>query len=163
MASGIQGDSGKRFIVVRLLDAIGTANGIPPDGTAANVLADAPTVTQFFRLDKLGAGYVLPEGCSVRICETGTGTGALTILYARVWLFDAVEAKAFPAGVGADATKGWLNNGAAFGVTSANKLRHSEPLMYVGHADGIQIELGTLGGTTPQFNVDLIIPRFAPR
>jgi hypothetical protein len=158
MATGIQLSDSKRGTIVRLLENVGAATGKPADGTPPNVLRANPTATQFFAMSELGLGSVPPEGCSLRIYETA-GSGALSIAYARLWVYDIVAQKAFPAGIGADADKGKLNNGAAFGITDTAKLRHTEPLLFLDHCDGIQCELGTIAGTTPTFNVDLFIPR----
>jgi len=160
MATGAQESNGKRGTVVRLLENCGSANGIPADGAPNAVLQKFPTSSQFFALKELGAGFIWPEDASIRIYETA-GSGALSIAYARVWIYDLVAQKAFPAGIGTDADKGKINNGAAFGITSTGKLRHSEPLLYPGHCDGIQIELGTIGGSSsPTFNVELFFPRY---
>lgn len=162
MATGIQStNNNKRSIVVRLLEDIAAANSTLPTVTPA--LSATPTSTQFFDLSKLGNGFVFPEDSTIQISESGTSSGALTIAYVRVWLYDAVTGKSYPAGTGTDADKGKINGGAALGVTATDRLRHREPLLFLGHADGIQLEVGAIGGTTPTFNLDLVIPRYARR
>ena len=98
-----------------------------------------------------------PDTAAIRIYETA-GSGVITIASARLLLFDATSGKVFPAGIGTDADKGKLNVAGAFGETGTDQLRHQELLSYPGHSDGIQIALGTFGGTSPTFNVDLWLP-----
>jgi hypothetical protein len=161
MATGIQSTSSKRGLVVRLLEGLTAANSTLPTVTA--VASEFPTSTEFFDLSLLGDGYILPEDASIRISESA-GSGALSIAYARLWIYDRFSGKSYPAGIGTDASKGKLNNGAALGITATGLLRHTEPLLFVGHADGIQVELGAIGGSSsPAFHVDLWIPRYARR
>lgn len=148
-------------IVVRLLENIAAANTIA-DGAAGDVLRALPSSTQFFRIaivTELLAelGYEWPDDTSICLYETA-GSGTMTLASAKVLLYDGTSQKMFPAGTGGDTTKGMLNSGAAFGETSSDKIRHTEPILYVHHFDGIAVELGTFGGTAPTFNVEWRIP-----
>jgi hypothetical protein len=154
-----------RGITVRLLENLAAAQGAPADGAPADMLKERPSSVQFFDLAALYAAYLAqysvpfewPDVCTIRLYETA-GSGTMTVAYARLWLYDTLSQKAFPAGIGADATKGYLNGGSAYGETGANLLRGAEPLMYPGHCDGINVELGTFGDASQRHNVDWFIP-----
>jgi len=146
-------------IIIRLVEGIAAAQGVPADGAAGDVLKAQPLSTQFFDLSLLGPAFVWPERSVLTCYETGTSSGVLTIAYLRIWLYDAISGKAYPAGSGTDADKGKLNNAGTYGETAADKVRHREVLYNPGVCDGIQCEFGTIAGTTPTFNLDLRIPR----
>lgn len=155
----------KRGALVRLLDSLGAAQGAPPDGAAGDVLMAMPSSTKFFDLrvlevawrDTFAVDFLWPDASTTWLYETA-GSGTMTIAYARVWLYHRSSGKAFPAGIGADTTKGYLNGGTAFGETGADRVRHVEPLLYPGAGDGINVELGTFGGTSPTFSLDMFFP-----
>lgn len=168
MTTGVQGIyvlGGQRGVLVRLLENLAAAQGAPPDGVPGDVLRPRPTSTQFFNVAELlpnmrNAQAVFdgwPDSSTIRLYETA-GSGTMTLAYARIWLYDAVSQKAFPAGTGSDADKGKLNGAVAFGETGSDKIRHAEPLAFTSHFDGVQVELGTFGGTNPTFNVDWFVP-----
>ena len=155
MATGLQASNSNNFDVVRLLEGE-TAACAPVE---AAVLSETPTSAQFFDLTALRAKRgPLPEETAIRV-RSRAGSGVMTCAYVRIWLADKASATMVPYGVGADADKGKLNNGAAFGETGANVIRHQELVPYLGTADGIMAELGALGGTATAIDVDLIIPR----
>lgn len=156
---------GPRGVLVRLLHNLAAAQGAPPDGQAGDVLKASPTSTTFFDfraleaawLSQFGVEFVWPDTSTVWLYETA-GSGTITLSYARIWLYQSSSGRAFPAGIGADATKGYLNGGASFGETGSDQLRHVEPVAYPGSGDGINVELGTFGGTNPTFNLDMFFP-----
>lgn len=153
--------------LVRLLDTLTAAQGAPADGVPGSVLSARPTSTQFYDLGdlraqwlaKYGVPFTWPDAATVSIYET-TGSGTMTIAYARLWLYTSSSQKAFPAGTGADATKGYLGGGAAgvLGETGANRVRHMEPLVFPGQCDGINIELGTYGDASQRHTVEIFFP-----
>lgn len=143
------------------MENLAAANTIA-EGASPDVLRDVPSTTQFYRislvsdrLDRLG--YEWPDESSIYLYETA-GSGTMTLASARVIFYDSTSNKMFPAGTGADATKGMLNNGASFGETGSDKLRHAEPILYAHHWDGIAVEIGSFGGTSPTYNVEWRIP-----
>lgn len=150
---------------VRLLKNLAAAQGAPADGGSGDMLKAKPTSTTFYDfadlrdawLKQFGVPFLWPELATVFLYETA-GSGTITLAYARLWLYSGLIGKAFPAGIGADAAKGYLNGGSSFGETGTDKLRHCEPLMFPGQGDGMNIELGTYGGTNPTFNVDVFFP-----
>ena len=158
MSTGIQYVN-ERGIMVRLLENLAAVNAFPADGAPGDVLKAQPSSTQFFDLRLLDpfvgedSDWQVDSITTLYLYETA-GSGTMTLAYARVGLYLATARKAFPAGNGLDADKGKLNNAGALGETGANQLRHAEPLAYPDHFDGIQVELGTFGGTAPTYNVD---------
>ena len=158
MTTGLQTVKNTRYDLYQLLASQGT-NGKPAEGAAATVLKAAPAATEFLDLRTIApVGRRLPE-CALLI-HNDAGTGAVSITYVRVWLYNATTGKAYPYGVGADADKGKINAGAALGVTDTDKLRHFELLPDLGFADGIQVELGVTAGTgTETFSVYLLVPK----
>lgn len=149
MATGVQTTNSTRLRTVRLVESATTANGAPsgaptatPSGTVGFLLATGPFVQ---------------TSCTVRIYETA-GSGTMAMTYARAWGYNVASSKYYPLGTGADATKGYLNGGAAFGETGANELRHAEPLLLPNHLDGIYIELGVISGTNTALSVELDFP-----
>jgi hypothetical protein len=160
MATGILQDGRDgRDIILRLIENLGVAQGVPPDGAAGDVLKAQPSSTQFFDLSLLGPDFEWPERSVLTLYETRASTGVLTVAYLRLWLYDAISGKAYPAGSGTDADKGKLNNAGTYGEVASDKVRHREVIYNPGVCDGVQVEVGTIAGTTPTFNVDLRIPR----
>lgn len=151
MATGIQTSLSKRGITFRL------AENVNASGLAAPTAA-----TDGFDLSTLEAGYLFPEYAAISIYNA-SGTGSLSIAYARLWLYDLVSGFWFPAGIGTDANKGKLNGGAAMGATATDQLRHREVLAYPALADRVAIELNTVAGTSPAMNCDVFLPRFVKR
>lgn len=155
MTTGIQSGSSKHTVVCRLVDGASAANGKPSEAAVFSAVGvEAPL------LDRKGPTYA-----SIRIYNPA-GTGVVTVDYARLWVGQAdptdpgdAAGKWFPAGVGTDANKGKINNGAALGETSADKLRHSEVVVLPSHCDRLYAELGAITGSTVAINVDLVFAR----
>ena len=151
MATGIQASNSKRGTTIRL------AENVNASGLAAPTLA-----TDGFDLALLDKAYLWPEACAISVYNA-SGTGSLSIAYAKLWLYDLLSTTWFPAGIGTDANKGKLNGGAAMGVTATDQLRHREVLAYPALADRWAIELNTVAGTNPAMNVDVFLPRDSRR
>jgi hypothetical protein len=148
MATGIQ-TATPRVRTVRLVESATAANAAPAGAPSAT-----PAATVGFKLD---TSTLLTTSCTVRIYETA-GSGTMAMTYARAWGYSATATKWFPMGIGADATKGYLNGGAAFGETGANELRHAEALGFINHWDGIYIEFGTISGTNTALSCEIDFP-----
>ncbi len=161
MTTGLQGTSDPRYATILLIENGGTS--APTEAAAATALAAVPVATKFYATAGLRTQFGLcriPAGSVVRICNTA-GTGAVSISYVRMWEYHTVSAKMYPLGIGADADKGKLNNGAALGVTGTDVLRHAETIPIAIRGDGIQAEIGVTAGTgTETFNVYLDVPLF---
>lgn len=157
MSTGVQyRDPYGRGTLVRLFENLAAAN-VVLDGAPGDVLQRIPIPTKFFDYLALGETFPWPDSSTLRIYETA-GSGTMTVASARVWLYDALSSKRFPAGDGSDSLKGMLNAGSALGETAADQVRHSGTLLYFKHFQGIQVELGALGGTTPAYNCDWFLP-----
>jgi hypothetical protein len=162
MTTGLQGSgTDPRYATVLLIENGGTS--APVEAAPATALAAIPVATKFYAISGLLTQHglrKLPAGCVVRVCNTA-GTGAVSITYVRLWEYHSASAKMYPLGIGADADKGKLNNGAALGVTGTDVLRHAETVPIAIRGDGIQAEIGVTAGTgTETFNVYLDVPLF---
>lgn len=146
MATGIQSTNSSRVKTVRLVEAATAANAAP-----AGAPSSTPAATVGFLL---GSATLLQGSCSVRIYSTA-GSATMAMTYARLWGYSISSGFWSPLGTGADATKGYLNNGAAFGETGSDVIRHQEPIGYVDHLDGIYVELGVISGTSTAISVEL--------
>lgn len=160
MATGWQKSNSNNVDVIVLLAAETAANTIT---RPAAVLSATPTNVQFYDLTdyKSKVGPV-PDKGHIVIYSTA-GSGVMTLGATRVFLAHNQGASAAvggPYGIGADATKGMLNGGAAFGETSANGIYHREEITGLSTADGIAVELGAFGGTNPAYQVELHLPKF---
>jgi hypothetical protein len=151
MATGFQGSTDNNVHVIQLIAGALAANTVTLDPA---VFAAAPAVTEFFDF-----GGALPPSFDIVIRSTA-GSGVMTLAASRVLVADKASAVGGPLGVGADATKGMLNNGAGFGETGANVIYHRETIDYdLNHCDGIQVQLGAIAGTDTAIRVELIFPR----
>lgn len=157
MATGRQSTDSKRVITVRMVESATAANGAP-----TGLPLPIPAATVGYDLSDLGAGYVLPDSVTVRIYETA-GSGTMTLSYARMWGYSLASGLWTPLGLGTGTDKGKLNNAAAFDESGNNQLRHSEPLIFLHHIDGIYVELGVFGGTATALTASIDFPRHAGR
>ena len=165
MATGYQKSSSNNVDVIVLLAAETAANTIT---RPAAVLSATPTNVQFYDLTdyKTNVGPV-PDKGHIVIYSTA-GSGVMTLAATRLFLAhkQGVGAAAVggPYGVGADATKGMLNNGAAFGEDSAvaDRIYHREEVTGLSCADGIAVQLGAIAGTATAIQVELHLPKFGP-
>jgi hypothetical protein len=148
MATGIQTAS-PRLKTVRLVESATAANGAPTGAPSST-----PAATVGFLLS---SETLIGPDCTVRLYSTA-GSGVMTLSYARVWGYSTASTAWVPLGVGTDADKGKLNNGAAFGETAADVIAHAEPLYDITHFDGVYVELGVFGGTATAISVDLDFP-----
>lgn len=147
------------YAYVRLIENLAAANTVA-DGVAGDVLLPIPTPTKFFDLrvlDLPDQPFRFPDYSTILLYETA-GSGTMTLSYARVVCYSKTAGKLFYPGPGLDADKGKLNLAGALGETGSDTLRHMELFAYPGHCDGIQVQLGTFGGTNPTYNVDWIVP-----
>ena len=100
-----------------------------------------------------------PPAFDIVIRQTA-GSGTMTLGACRLLVADKASAVGGPLGVGADATKGMLNNGAGFAEDGADVIYHRETIAYdLNHADGLQVQLGAIAGTATAIRVEAIIPR----
>ena len=162
MTTGLKGTSDSRYATILLLENSGTI--APVEAAPGTALSAAPaTGAKFYDVSGLLTTFGLrriPAGSVIRIYNTA-GTGAVSISYVRLWEYHTASQKMYPLGIGADADKGKLNNGAALGVTGTDVLRHRETVPIAISGDGIQAEIGTTAGTgTETFNVYLDVPLF---
>lgn len=157
MATGYQGSTSNNVDVVILIDAATTANTVTRAGAT---FSSTPTVAQFFDLAALADAIGrLPASFDVVIRQTA-GSGTMTLGACRLLVADKGSAVGGPLGVGADATKGMLNNGVGFAEDGADVIYHRETIAYdLNHADGIQVQLGAIAGTATAIRVELLLPR----
>lgn len=167
MATGYQKSNSNNVDVIVLLAAETAANTI---ALAPPVLSSTPTNVQHYDLTdyKAQVGPVPDKGHIVIYSTAGSGTmtlGATRVFLAHKGGSVAVSGslvKSGPYGVGADATKGMLNNGASFGETGSDVLYHREEITGLSCADGIAVQLGAFGGTNPAYQVELHLPKYGP-
>lgn len=121
-----------------------TSNNGAPSGSSAGL---AMSVIK----DRL---VKLPEYLTLNVFSTA-GSGTMTVT-GRLWGFDPVANDWFPLGTGADADKGKLNAGTALGETSADKIRHSEPVFVPEHFTRLYLETLAIGGTSTAVKAELV-------
>lgn len=165
MTTGLQTATNPLYREILLLEAQ-PVTAIPLDGAAgsSSPLSATPGPTGFYDLRLLAPPTNRPLGdigldddCEVLV-ENAAGTGTVTATV-RLWLYYISTGLAYPWGIGADADKGKLNNGAAMGAVDTNKLRHRETVPGPGLADGIMAQVVSSTGTgTETFNVRILIP-----
>lgn len=146
MATGVQTNLvSDRYVQLRIVD-----------GTAVDVAAPSAATS----------GVELPENLQGLQTERAfiaitdrSGSGVLSITYAKVWGYIANLGKWFPLGTGVDADRGKLNDAQAIGEVAADDLRLIEAIGDFAIFDRIAVELNTVAGTNPVIDVDLLIPR----
>lgn len=167
MAGAYQKSTSNNVDVIVLLAAETAANTIT---RPAAVLSATPANTEFYDLTDYRAktGRPVPDKGHIVIYSTA-GSGVMTLGATRVFLAHKQGAGAAavggPYGVGANDTKGMLNNGASFGEDSAvaDKIYHREEITGLSCADGIAVQLGAIAGTATAIQVELHFPAPANR
>lgn len=140
----------KTFTEIKLLENQAVANSPPAQGvfTAASGAVD---------LRLLAQSVMLPGWASIKIHDDG-GSGVLTASF-RLWLGDELIGRWYPGGKGPDLTKGYLNDGAAIGETTADEITHAEPFFLTDHWTHVYLEVIAPGGTTPNFDAWLCVSK----
>ncbi len=157
MATGYQGSSNNNVDVIVLIDAATTTNTVT---RASATFSATPGVTAFYDLsDYVAKVGPFPPAFDI-VIRQAAGSGTMTLGACRLLVADKASAVGGPLGVGADATKGMLNNGAGFAEDGADVIYHRETIAYdLNHADGLQVQLGAIAGTATAIRVEAIIPR----
>lgn len=156
MTTGLQGTSGNVNTIQLIAGAL-AANTV---GVAAVTISEAPAVTEYYDLAAYRAKVGWAPDTATIVIRSTAGTDVLAVQPCRVMVADSASLVGGPLGVGADATKGMLNNGAALGETSANAIYHREVISGLAAADGIQVQLGVISGTDTAIRVELLMPIF---
>jgi len=124
--------------------ATATATNSTPSGASAGL---AVSVIE-------GALGAVPADLTLVIySNAGSATMSATC---RLWFYDPAAADWFPAGTGTDALKGVVNAGAALGETSADKIRHMEPVWFPWHSSRIYLEITAISGTATAIKAHLV-------
>ena len=146
MATGLQTDPlSNRYQVLRVVDGAGAGGVAAPSAATDGV--EMPKNQQ----------TLATERCAVAISDR-SGSGTLSITYAKIWGYIKFLNKWFPLGTGADADRGKLNEGIALGEVAADDLRLIEEVGDLSLFDRVAVELNAVGGTSPVIDVDIIIP-----
>lgn len=135
-------------IAIELLATATATNGVPSGASAG--LAVSTIEAALTR--------VPPELTLSVYSNAGSGSMSATL---RLWFYDPVAADWFPAGTGTDALKGVINAGAAIGETSADKIRHMEPVWFPWHVSRVYLEIVAIAGTATALKANLIGRRVA--
>lgn len=153
MATGWQTftDPSKRYRVFRLLDGVVADAGAPVPTTSSSGV-EMPKDLQVLQL----------ESVFLAIYDR-SGTGVLNLTYAKVWGYIKDLDKWFPLGTGTDAGRGKANEGQTVGEVASDEVRLIQIFDFVTVFDRLAVELNTVAGTNPVFDVDLILPRFVGR
>jgi hypothetical protein len=142
MATGLNGTT-NGVNLWRILEARTSNNSAPSGASAGEAVATLVTA--------LGP---LPDEVEVIVRSTaGSATMTCTV---RLWGY--VASTWVPLGPGADATKGYLNNGAAIGETAADTIVHAERVRGLFSFDRVYAEILAIGGTSTAINVEVLIP-----
>lgn len=150
MATGFQASTSARSMLFRLVDG------------ATGTVAAPSAATSGVALEGWSHQLRQTERMFLAITDR-SGTGTLNFSYAKLWGYLVDLGKWFPLSTGADADRGKLNDGGAIGEVAADDLRLIEVLCDVGVFDRLAVEIGTVTGTNPVFDVDLVIPRSIAR
>ena len=156
MATGLQGSENSNVNRIVLIEGATTANTLAATGVT---LADEPTPSQFFDLRSYRTLYGSIPDEGLIVIRSTAGSAAMTLGACRVMVAHS-GGFAGPLGVGADATKGMLNNGSGFAEDATDYLYHREVIAGLSMIDGIQVKLGAFGGTATAVNVELHIPLY---
>lgn len=157
MATGFQGSADNQADVFVLLTGVTAANTV---ALTAVTLAEAPTANQYLDLRPyrrtLGS---IPDEADIVIYSTA-GSGTMTLGISQLFVCSAVSLQGGPLGTGAsDTTKGAINAGTALGETSADRIFHRQRISGLSGVDGVQLQLGAIGGTATALTVELHFPR----
>ena len=157
MATGFQGSTDNNCDVFQLIAGATAANTV---ALTSVTLSETPAVTAYLDLRPyrriIGS---IPDEAHIVIYSTA-GSDVMTLGISQVYACDAASAQGGPLGYGAsDTTKGALNNGVALGETSANRIYHREKIAGLAAVDGVQVQLGAIGGTNTALRVELHFAR----
>lgn len=150
MALGLQ-PSNKTAKILKIMEAQSGANGAPSGAPAAKS-------QKMLLEDAFGAkpGFPFPQA-SIEVWNDA-GTGVLTVV-GRIWVYCSIVADWIPLGIGTGADKGKLNEGNALTTTSTDKVRHTEPILWLGAFEGVYLEILSPGGTAPTWAAAIRIPK----
>lgn len=144
MAIGDITTSGARSQFTIELLASATATNSVPSGASAG-LAMETLYTQ--------AGGI-PSTLTLIVRSTaGSGTMTATV---RLWGYQASSGVWFPLGTGTGSDKGKINVAAALDETSADLIRHAEPIYTPEHFTRLYLEITAIGGTSTAITGELI-------
>ncbi len=118
--------------------------------------SSAPTLaTDGVSLKGVQRPDVAALSATVVVYATASGAGSAMV---RVWLYFEGAAVWCPAGIGADADKGKVNDATALGETSTDVIAHSQPMSIVGTADRIYYQL-TTATNIARLDAWLVVPK----
>lgn len=159
MATGFQKSEDSNVDRIILIEGALTANTVAI-GTVATTLSTTPTVAQYYdlRAYRAIAGTIPDE--ALLVIRSTAGSGVMTLGACRVMV--STSSVGGPLGIGADGTKGGLNNGSGFGedAAAADHIYHREVIAGMSMVDGIQVQLGAIAGTATAINVEIHFPRY---
>lgn len=154
MATGLQTQADSRTIIVRILESATVVNSPPASYAAAGV--DVGAV-----LDSVYGAKAWPASCAVAVTTSaGSGVMSATVkLWAGILGIGAAGAGLYcAAGIGAGASSGLLNGGAAFDEHAADNIGRIDVIDLPGIARKWYAEITAIGGTATAVTVDLIFP-----
>lgn len=143
MATGLSSSTNAN--VWRILEAR-TSNNSPPSGASAG------------EANPVSGNLISPVPDVAEVLVRSTAGSATMTCTVRLWGYVTSIATWFPLGPGADATKGYLNNGAAIGETSTDSITHAERVRGLFSFDRIYAEILAIGGTATAITVEVLIP-----
>ena len=124
---------------------------------SATATSSAPSsATGGIRMHQIRSAFggTVPEVCKIVVKSTA-GSGAMSVTL-RLWEQHGAAATDWaPSGIGADATKGILNGGAAIGETGTDVINHVEPVAYLGMCDAIDVQVTAIAGASTAITVYL--------
>lgn len=151
MATGVQSTDSKYLTLVRLIDGATTTTSVP---------SGAPTATP---ADGVGFAFATLMGivsptAELRVRSTA-GSGAMDVTV-KMWGYSVESGTWAPLGTGTGAAKGIVNGGAVIDEGPvADTIRHSEPIAYLHHLDGIYAQITAINGTSTAVTVEIALPR----
>jgi hypothetical protein len=157
MATGLQGSENSNVNRIVLIEGATAANAVAV-GTSATTLSETPTTAQYYDLRAYRALYGSIPDEALLVIRSTAGSGTMTLGACRVMV--STGAVGGPLGIGTDAAKGGINNGAAFVEDAANHIYHREVIAGLSMVDGVQVQLGTIAGTSTAINVELHFPLY---
>jgi hypothetical protein len=94
------------------------------------------------------------DAAIVAYSTAGSSTMTVTL---KLWLFDGIARRWYPAGTNATAaSKGLLNEGNAIGETGTDKIRHTEAVGNIRHFIRAYLEITAIGGTDTAISAYLV-------
>ena len=127
------------------------------DAAATN---NKPTVTDGVTTDGFVLGNLWNAGKAVLLVKNTDAEEATTkTVTIRLWGFSMVTATWLPLGIGANATKGIVNGGAACGETDTDIVRHAEVIDGLFGIERVYAEVTAIGGALTTISAWLINTR----